>query len=217
MIGYFSRLSLTKAGVEKRSRASATGKYQLHRELWGLFPDTPDAGRSFLFCDMGDGRTVFLLSEKRPVENESWVVETKEYNPCFENGDLFCFRLCANPTKANSKTGRHQRHDVVMDMKKSLRDSGYEVDMNHIVHESIAQWIRRKGMLNGFETDTGSLIIHSYDRSEFNNGEKNIVISTAVIEGVLRVTDKEKFLEVLKKGIGSAKGFGCGLLMIKRP
>ena len=36
-------------------------------------------------------------------------------------------------------------------------------------------------------------------------------------DGLLEVTDPVKFLETLRAGIGSAKGFGFGLLSLARP
>jgi len=35
-------------------------------------------------------------------------------------------------------------------------------------------------------------------------------------EGVLQVVNVEKFLAVLRQGIGPAKGLGCGLLSLAR-
>jgi CRISPR system Cascade subunit CasE len=40
--------------------------------------------------------------------------------------------------------------------------------------------------------------------------------STIDFQGVLNVTDSEKFQAVLFKGIGKAKAFGCGLMLVKR-
>ena len=43
-----------------------------------------------------------------------------------------------------------------------------------------------------------------------------ICFSTLDFSGLLTVADPEKFLSTLYGGIGPAKGFGCGLLLIKR-
>jgi CRISPR system Cascade subunit CasE len=34
-------------------------------------------------------------------------------------------------------------------------------------------------------------------------------------EGLLRVTDGNAFVSLLKNGIGPAKAFGCGLMLVK--
>jgi CRISPR system Cascade subunit CasE len=34
--------------------------------------------------------------------------------------------------------------------------------------------------------------------------------------GILTVTDTEKFTDTLMQGLGKAKAFGCGLMLIRR-
>ena len=47
-------------------------------------------------------------------------------------------------------------------------------------------------------------------------GRHGIVVSTLDFEGELRVTDPEAFLSALSNGIGPAKAFGCGLMLVRR-
>ena len=47
-------------------------------------------------------------------------------------------------------------------------------------------------------------------------GRAPICFSTLDFSGLLTVTAPEKFLSALYGGIGPAKGFGCGLLLVKR-
>jgi CRISPR system Cascade subunit CasE len=50
-----------------------------------------------------------------------------------------------------------------------------------------------------------------------NNGVIRKMTHLAVqFDGVLEVTDPAKFLETVRQGIGSAKGFGFGLLSLAR-
>jgi len=44
-----------------------------------------------------------------------------------------------------------------------------------------------------------------------------ITFSTLDFSGILGVTDPGQFRNTLFNGIGPAKGFGCGLMMVKRP
>jgi CRISPR system Cascade subunit CasE len=41
-------------------------------------------------------------------------------------------------------------------------------------------------------------------------------IVSVTFEGILRVTDGTAFVSLLKNGIGPAKAFGCGLMLVKR-
>ena len=218
MSHYFSRIALTPEGVDYKIRMMSHHSYDLHKEMWNLFPGEPDADRSFLYSIMDDGKTVLMVSEREPVFNNYWSVESKSYDPVISEGDSFRFRICANPTVANSISGKHQRHDVVMNLKRKLREEGVELSQNEIVQRAVTEWMVRKAGLNGFSVDENSLLIHSYEKNETfkqQNGKK-IVFSTATIEGSLTVKDKDKFRKALFCGIGSAKGFGCGMLMIRR-
>ena len=38
----------------------------------------------------------------------------------------------------------------------------------------------------------------------------------AMFEGILRVDDPDALVKVLEDGIGPAKGFGCGLMLVRR-
>jgi CRISPR system Cascade subunit CasE len=39
---------------------------------------------------------------------------------------------------------------------------------------------------------------------------------TVRYDGLLRITDPDAFRETLIRGIGPAKAFGCGLMLVKR-
>lgn len=217
MTYYFSRLTRTNYGIRTAVINDRKGPYDAHRDLWRLM-DTEDGPRQFLFSIHNNGRIIYSVSENIPVCNDNtWKVEVKPYDPQIQNGDLFRFYLCANPTVTNSNTGKHQRHDVVMAKKKQLKDAGQDVDMQSIITETVSEWIMKKGKSNGFEIPSpSSLLIHSYQRNEMRSKDRKIVFSSVVIEGILRVTDLESFRNALFKGIGKSKGFGCGMLMIKR-
>lgn len=207
---------MTEAGSTNRIRGMSDRTYDIHKEMWGLFPGRPDSNRDFIYCVMDDGRTVYMVSASEPVFNESWSVESKAYNPIVSVGDVYSFRLKANPTVANSTTGKHQRHDVVMDLKRRLRQDGIQKNMAEIEAEAVSEWMVRKGGLNGFAVEPSDLSVHSYEAVSFPRQNERVSFSTVVIEGRLVVTEPDAFRNALFNGIGTAKGFGCGLLMIRR-
>lgn len=218
MTHYFSRITATDAGLRDMLVGRESGSYGIHKAVWTLFPNSGEKQRDFVYSVLDDGRTVYCVSAEPPVATDGWSVETKEYSPKVEEGDILRFRICANPTKANSTTGKHQRHDVVMDLKRRMRESGEEATMDEIVRRAVIPWMERKGELNGFQPLEPELMVHSYTGHEsYKAGVQKIRFSTVVIEGLLRVTDPEAFEKALYSGIGSAKGFGCGMLMVKRP
>lgn len=71
---------------------------------------------------MENEHNLYCVSEIVPVDDDGrWTIDVKEYEPKVNNGDVLRFRIQANPTVANSKTGKHARHDVVMDLKLKRR------------------------------------------------------------------------------------------------
>jgi CRISPR system Cascade subunit CasE len=47
-------------------------------------------------------------------------------------------------------------------------------------------------------------------------GEKAVQFSSVEFDGKLAVTDAAKFSAMLAQGLGKAKAFGCGLMLIRR-
>ena len=50
--------------------------------------------------------------------------------------------------------------------------------------------------------------------ARFAKDGHDVSLKTSLIQGVLRVTDRERFKESFVKGIGRGRAFGCGLLQI---
>lgn len=110
------------------------------------------------------------------------------------------FRLRANPTvKRRAEDGRPVRRGI-------LDEAGQR------------DWLTRKAADAGFcvcqvavtaeDKETG--VIHHDDRTH------ELTLAAVRFDGVLRVIDSEAFLAALRNGIGSAKGFGFGLLSLAR-
>lgn len=220
MSHYFSRITLTEDGIRELSRNGPVDSYNIHREMWSLFPDGPDKDRDFVYAVSEGGRRIYCVSDRVPqCDSKKWLIETKPYDPTIQEGDVYRFHTCVNPTVANSNTGKHQRHDVVMDLKRRIRESGENVPMHDIIQRSVTDWFIRKGTLNGFEPVNGpELLISSYRHHEsYKAGVHKIVYSSVDIDGYVRVTDPDRFRQMLFRGLGSAKGFGCGMFMIMRP
>lgn len=50
-----------------------------------------------------------------------------------------------------------------------------------------------------------------------NNEPLKLTFGSVLFEGVLEITDAERFQKTLQAGIGSGKAYGFGLLSIARP
>jgi CRISPR system Cascade subunit CasE len=114
----------------------------------------------------------------------------------------YAFQLCANPTKKVTKLGGDGEPTK----------NGRRVPLR--TREEYIGWIGRKGQQSGFAVDTDSLRTFSRGREYFERQGVRGMHSAVEFQGVLNVSDPVKFHETFTRGIGSAKAFGFGLLVI---
>lgn len=228
---YLSRITIKPDAVKsKEFLRVAAGPYQIHSMIWELFSESEDQKRDFLYrVDTNNGKPViYSLSQREPSNLSTlWKVETKPYNPQISVGMTLEFTLRVNPVitrtapTKNGVKGKQSRHDVVMDAKKRIREEkgdNADFSMNELVQQEGFRWLNTRSERCGFSIREGDVRVDAYGQMNFMQGKKGkkITISTLDYNGVLTVTDKDKFEEALYHGIGPAKGFGCGLMMIKR-
>jgi CRISPR system Cascade subunit CasE len=214
--------------------------YAVHQLIWTLFPGRPGADRTFLFRQEFEKEQLsavtsvrgiplfYVLSKDKPsTQTDILVTETKEYAPKLLAGDKLAFSLRANPVIARKQNNgkRNSKHcDVLMDVKYHLKHSNAVLSHEQIQvaqNQAVADWLVRKGTTAGFNIpEIDGLQIAAYQqqvlskRSSVRNDE--IKFSSVDISGIIEVTDPVLFLQMLEKGLGSAKSFGCGMMMIRR-
>ncbi len=116
-------------------------------------------------------------------------------------GQRFVFRLRANTTrKIHTKTGpdgiaRHGRRVPLRGDEERLR------------------WLTRHAEAAGFSVNPDQLRITEVAAAT-GRGGKTVTLAGATFEGMLLVTDAERFRAALECGIGPAKAYGFGLLSI---
>ncbi|MDO9538583.1 MAG: type I-E CRISPR-associated protein Cas6/Cse3/CasE [Methanocalculus sp.] len=191
------------------------GEYGIHAMIWELFADSPNRFRDFLYRFETDGGLprIYTVSERTPAgDTDIWNIDTKIYDPNITEGQILRFSLRANPViTRHGENDKHQRHDVVMDYKMQKRKM---VTNAEAVQEAGAAWISSRGERLGFSVE--SVIAGGYRRRTFQktNGSE-VTIATLDFDGVLTVSDPEILKQSLYSGIGPAKGFGCGLMLVK--
>jgi len=200
-------------------------EYKAHHMVWDIFTDDPDRKRDFLYrIEESEGLpTIYSVCQREPVNRGGmWRIDTKEYDPILRPGQELSFVLRANPvrTKRND-AGKHSRHDVVMEAKTRLKQQGrpkeYWPPEPEIVQKAGYAWLAMKGEGNGFAVVEENVRADGYAQRRFRKqkAKQPISISTIDFTGILTVTDPEKFKSALFYGIGPAKGFGCGMMMIR--
>lgn len=228
---YLSRIRVDLNGLsrEKLFDVMNAEAYTAHQLLWQLFPDY-EGPRPFIFRqeleESEEGKSskglplFYLLSDREPTSVSSLLeVESKPFSPELKVGDRLAFRLRANPTVAVPVPGqRGQRADVLMAAKKPFppgqRTSQACVDA---MNGKAREWLENRAQTWGFRLPV-TPELGAYRQHVFNkDGGKPVQFSTVDYEGLLEVTHPEKLIETMAHGIGRAKAFGGGLLLLRRP
>ncbi|HYE36210.1 type I-E CRISPR-associated protein Cas6/Cse3/CasE [Methylocaldum sp.] len=225
MSGYLHRIRL-KPGldVEQLARALPANAYAEHQLVWRWFGEGA-AGRDFLFRreQQGHWPAFYVLSQREAVDlSRLWQIETRRFEPRLSQGDHLAFALRANPVKVRKisddpKIKTRRRDDVVADLKKRrYPEKDRRPPMAEIVREAGAAWLAERAEGCGFEI--ASLDVDGYHQHRWykSGAAKPITLSTLEFNGVLKIQDAERFTEKLFHGIGPAKAFGCGLLLVRR-
>ena len=225
MSHYFSRIQLRSSGLDSRklARMACADAYREHQTLWRLFAEDAGASRDFLFRrEQREGKPAFyLVSSRLPVRDQGiWRIEHKPYRPRVRAGQRLAFSLRANPVVTRTDAdGKRRRHDVVMDRKRS---SGYQAlaaadrpALSELIQDAGLSWLGTRAERCGFRFDPSQVRVDGYTRHRLTTRKGAIHISTLDFNGVLEVTDEARFALALTTGIGPAKAFGCGLLLVR--
>ena len=168
--------------------------YDWHRFVWLAFPNKENLSRDFLYrVDFKDRQVVLLVqSSNKPSSIGKRAFETKEIMTGFYEHDAYRFQVRVNPTFRRSSDGRrlpiYKEDDLRCWFERKFSSVGCE--------------------LKSLETD------HPHDDIFHKDGKRGKHVSVDA-RGVIIVADKKTFYEKIVQGIGSAKGFGYGLVMLQ--
>lgn len=181
--------------------------YAWHQAIWECFPGMPDAERDFLtrMDWLPQGCRIYLLCRREPVRpgwcpSEAWAV--RNIAPSFLQHEAYAFDLLSNPTRkirtytADGERTRNGKRLALLD------------------EASRREWLRAKAEQHGFclvgplaAEDAGTNVFRRHARVGTHIGVR--------FRGRLQVTDRERFIHTFYHGIGSAKAFGFGMLLLQ--
>ncbi|HEB87803.1 MAG TPA: type I-E CRISPR-associated protein Cas6/Cse3/CasE [Gammaproteobacteria bacterium] len=225
---YFSRISLMSPGAIDTARLAnlmCNDGYREHQYLWRLFEKDLDADRDFLFRreQIEGWPRFFMISDRLPVHaKDVWKIESKGYEPHIKEGQQLAFSLRVNPVVTRlSEAGKKQRHDVVMDLKKRMdyqsMPKADRPSIQSLIQQAGLDWLAARAGKYGFSFNLDAVRVDAYLRHSVTKKvrKKTIKFSTLDYTGLLTVMDPERFQSALFQGIGPAKAFGCGLLLVR--
>jgi CRISPR system Cascade subunit CasE len=208
-------------GYEQLAKEKIHDNYAWHKKAWTMFEHHPelkerknkpgkDRGPTpFLsrYTQKASHTELLLVSEYHPLKPdwcgcEQW--QLIEINEGYLSQENYFFDLYANPTRSIKKPDgnggftKHGKRLTLMDKTSQMA------------------WLSRKGDNHGFQlAEDIPLRIDKPVNHPFNRkGKKGLHIGVR-FQGALHVTDRDAFKKVFHEGVGTAKGFGFGLLMIK--
>ena len=183
--------------------------YEWHRALWSLFPNIERGSVSpFLYyvesLNLLSGAQLLLQSSIEPIaySSQAKVLVTKPYPVHFEVGQRLAFQLLANPTKCITDT----HHKV------NKKNHG-KCRVPLIKEEEQRHWLQRKF---AEAAHMGELTIRNHAPLYFHKGNRAGKVIPVLFEGTLSICNDERMAELSAKGIGPAKAFGCGMLLVRR-
>jgi CRISPR system Cascade subunit CasE len=213
---YLSRLILNPRN--RRVQKEVANPYQMHRSLMRAFPDDLKEGdeRVLFRLEQGCNGALTLLVQSWILPDWSWLAEPNargyllpvgEPNPAVKSFDLdlapgqtLAFRLRANPTARRTFEDRKRRVGI------------YD-------EEEQLEWLKRKSELGGFRLVSARISGQEDVGGKIKRDEEThrLKLAAAQFDGLLQVTDPQRLRQTVRQGIGSAKGFGFGLLSLARP
>lgn len=205
--------------------------------------DGDGPGRVLWRVDRGPATTtLYLLSPSEPdctqIVAEAGAAGTRsltlDYSPflaTLDAGQLWAFRLTANPSRAVSRgpevRGKRYGHVTVEQQRRWLIERtpryGFElVPVSGAAVDGAASGAAATGADADAAAANASVVVVRRERPVF--GRRNpdrdrrdrVTINRTVYEGVARVTDPDALRRALVAGIGRSKAYGCGLMTLAR-
>lgn len=222
---YLSRIKLDTGRRETISALSNPQK--IHGAVESAFADLRPQEQLSLFVDntgchgkrrlwrldeLGGNLYLLVLSEDIPDLTAATkqfgypgaVPETKDYTPLLDRittDSRWQFRLTANPT---------------ISIKTSAGDNRGRVKA-HVTVAHQEEWLAERAAANGFSLEPGEYrVTKSQTHSFKKHGNHPVTLISVTYDGILTVTDPDKFRQTLTHGIGRGKAYGNGLLTIVR-
>lgn len=214
--------------------------YQAHQLAWKAFPE--EEQRPFLYHLQEHADHYGLLVQSTCAPDWSGLPDVeiglKVTNPeRVAAGDTFSFSLRANPTvhREGYQDGKRRRVAVSTNVElrqERARARGLDLEAETFDRETtLLRWLASKGERGGFELagslepgpsrqcHAGPVVSYRIHREgpaqrAGRHGKPPITIHGCDYTGLLRVTDPDAFARVRAAGIGRAKSFGFGLLMV---
>jgi len=193
-----------------------------------------DSGFLFRIDPLPSGRAAILVQSAIEPDwgyafhNAGYLLaappEWKPFDPGFTVGQRLRFRLVANPMKKVDTIKKEIRERSTSEQLKEIK--GRHGRRVPVPDDKLCEWLIRRAEGAGFVIDEKSTTVQTTyiyfkksdkkqkDSAEDKQKDEKSRLRSVRYDGVLEVTDADKFRDALICGIGSGKAFGFGLLSV---
>jgi len=183
-----------------------------HHLVWSLFGDR-NGKRSFLYRMTGSGirQPVLLYSTEPPADTTGlWTIESKVLPLPQAAGERIAWSIRVNPVV--SRDGK--KHDVVTNARQVKLAEGWDDTARRVV----PPWLAPRLAKLGLDAPVDAMTVDATARHEFphDRGGRPVTVRAVDVSGTATVTDPAALAAGLLGGVGSAKIYGCGLLLLRR-
>ena len=199
---------LTKIDLERASRRiqfALADCQQLHRLVMGLFgTDRKSSHVLYRLRDQDRALSLYLYSDG-PIDQARLLPgmhfagerDLSDWLSQMEAGQIRGFDLLAAPTKkVPTETGRNSQRRILRTEEERLA------------------WLARKGEQNGFRLLQCQELENHQQRGYHKKDSGGPMYVTGYhYQGLLQITDSERFRHAFQEGIGSGRAYGLGMLL----
>lgn len=205
---YLSRIELDL--TNRKTMCALSNPNLLHGAVEAAFPGARER-KLWRLDTLGGRQYLLLLSPEKPdfrgiaaQFGTGASGQTRAYAPLLERiaeGSVWQFRLTANPTKScktmDSDRGKVRACAVVAEQE---------------------QWLLERAEKHGFALQENEFSVTGIKRYSFvkRQERRKVSLLSVTYEGILRVTDAERFRQTLTEGMGRGKAYGMGMLTVVR-
>jgi CRISPR system Cascade subunit CasE len=162
----------------------------------------------------GDDGAIYVQCTREPEASPLWTSETVEVGD-YQVGDRVRFTLRFSPVvRRKHSDGRTIKRDPVLEALAALPPGERRGRRHEIAGTVVRNWLGHLGASSGYEVEAMTLDAYRQERVRRPNG--TALISIADASGILRVTSAEAFAARLRDGFGTARAWGCGLMLTRR-
>lgn len=199
---------LTKIDLERASRRiqfALADCQQLHRLVMGLFGTNRKSSHVlYRLRDQDRALSLYLYSDG-PIDQARLLPgmhfagerDLSDWLSQMEAGQIRGFDLLAAPTKkVPTETGRNSQRRILRTEEERLA------------------WLSRKGEQNGFRLLQCQELENHQQRGYHKKDSGGPMYVTGYhYQGLLQITDSERFRHAIQEGIGSGRAYGLGMLL----